>query len=314
VITERAQGAGWLSVLLFGLTVACAPKTQNVLAFTASAKDTQGKLGSVLELGYPSCVRTAEYHMLEQAIDAPPEARSDQQKDFEASLAICDRAKEVRTQALDAAATVAAFAAALEALANNRSIDHVPSASPAGSDKSELRAATDDTTRTISDWATARYRKRQLATAVAESSQSMARVLRALRTVLTEVHGQTLEHEKTNLEELFRRYERAAPVDPIASGLRSLELQRRLVGVDARLARARYLITRLDHLIAAHERLVEAEGALGEAELLAEIRIALADTFAPLPPPKDAPRLTIPRAAPEPEAAELPPSPASPAL
>jgi len=312
VITERAIAS--LSVLLLGFTVACAPKTQNVLAFTASAKDTHGKLDGVLELGYPSCIRTAEYDMLKEAIDAPPEVRTEQVKDFEASLAICDRAKEVRTQALAAASTVAAFAAALDALANNRAIEHVPAAASAGQGQSELRAATDDTTRTISDWATARYRKRQLGAAIAESSQSVGRVLRALRTILAEVHGQSLAQEKANLLELFRRYDRAAPVDPITSGLRGLELQRRVATLDARLARAGHLLTRLDHMIAAHERLVQAEGALEQTELLAEIRIALADTFAPPPPAADPPKLAVPRAAADPESAETPASPATPAL
>jgi|GEM_PF-3899811 len=294
-----ANKPGVLSVVLLALLLACSPKTQNVRAFTASVEDTSDNLGAVLKLGYPSCIRAAEYQMLKKAIDALPAGREQDEADFARSLSICDQAKIVRTRALHAASTVTAFAAALEALANNRPIPHVPEVPSVDAGSDELVQATDDTVKTIASWVTANYRRKQLEKAVSESAQPIRAVLAALETTVSEVHSQTLEQEKKNLAELFRRYERASPPEPISSGLRGLELQRQLVDVNARIARAERLIARLRHLTAAHDRLVKAHGALNQEELLTEIRVAFADTFAGPPVPADPPALAIPRPLPD---------------
>jgi hypothetical protein len=314
---RRRQLVGWLS--LGALLSACSPRTQNVRAFTTSVADTYDDLGPVLEMGYPSCVKAAEYHMLKEASIASTEEERAVATAYAKRLQTCDQTKIVQGQVVLAGSTVTAFAAALADLAGDEAVSHVPQRPPvaagpadvpppSGQAKDELGAATNETITTITGWLTAGYRQKHLKKAISESAEGIRRVLTALEVVITEVYVEThLNQERANLVELFEFYDLDGPRDPVASSLRQLELQRRLFDLDSRLAKTKRLLARLERLALAHEHLVQTEGALGQKELLAEIRIALADTFATESlPPATAP-LSVPR-----PAAETPPMPAAP--
>lgn len=317
----------WFIVIALGVA-ACSPKTQNVRAFSASVLDTNESLEGVLALGYPSCVRGAEYHMLKSALAVTPDSEAELEVSYAKRLETCELTKRIESQALEAATVVTAFAAALDNLANDQPVEHVPSeatrpdAASAAVDgkakdegksedapKPQMSVQTDDVVSTISKWVTAGYRRKQLGKAIAESAEPIRKVLAALATVTEEVNVEgLLQQEQRNLLELFEIYDLESPADPVARDLRHLERQRLEQDIQARLASTTRFRERLGRLIMAHDELVQARGALNQEELLARVRAALADTFAQKPLPAPASALRIP--APAPESAPAPSAPA----
>lgn len=285
------------ALVLFGVLGACSPKTQNVRALSTAIIDTGDSLEPVLALGYPSCIKAVEYHMLKMATDAGPEEQELLAEDYKRRRDRCDQTKQVQRDVLLAASTLTALAAALTDLAGDQPVQHAPKEPPAAGEPSEVAAATDETVATITAWVTAGYRKKQLAKAIEESAEPVAKVLSELGRVTTEVYiEEHLKKERDNLTDLFQQYDRISASDPVSRGLLKLEYQRLLVEVNSRLARAERLRSRLDHLSAAHAELVHAHGALSQEKLLAEVKVALADTYELSPAPADPAALPIPGA------------------
>lgn len=317
----------WFIVIALGLP-ACSPKTQNVRAFSTSVLDTNERLESVLALGYPSCVRGAEYHMLKSALAVTPDTQAELEASYAKRLETCELTKRIESQALEAAAVVTAFAAALGNLANDQPVEHIPTdaagasmptatgpgkaeekAKSEGAPKPQMTVQTDDVVKTISKWVTAGYRQKQLGKAISESAEPIQDVLAALATVTKEVNVEgLLQQEERNLLELFEIYDLESPADAVARDLRHLERQRLQQDIHVRLSNTARFRERLARLILAHEALVQAQGALKQEELLAQVRAALADTFAQEPLPAPASALRIP--APAPEGAPAPSVPA----
>lgn len=299
-----------MSIALALALPACGPKTQNVKAFSASVLDTNGGLESVLALGYPSCVRGAEYHMLKTALAVTPDTQSELQQSYAKRLQTCELTKQVEAQALEAAQVLSAFAAALAQLASDQRVSHVPeqkdaktgtpaapaTEKPGPAPKEQLGAATNDVVATIAGWVTAGYRKKQLSQAIAESAEPLQTVLTALLTVIDEVNVEgLLQQEEQNLLDLFEIYDLEAGDEPVARALRHLQRQRLHADIRVRLANTQRFRQRLERLRQAHEALVEERGALQQEELLTEVRAALADTFAPRPRPVSPDPLELPK-------------------
>lgn len=315
-----------MSIALTLALPACSPKTQNVKAFTASVLDTNGGLSGVLALGYPSCLRGAEYHMLKTALAVTPDTQAELEQSYAQRLETCELTKEVEARAMEAAEVLTAFAAALAQLASDQRAVHAPeqkastpgveapptAEKPAAQPSEQLGAATDDVAATVARWVTAGYRKKQLSQAIAESAEPIQTVLTTLLTVIDEVNLEgLLQQEERNLLELFEFYDLEANGDPVARDLRHLERQRLQGDIRARLASTQRFRQRLERLREAHEALARERGALRQEELLTEVRAALADTFArpPLPAPPGA--LELPKPSPDTPPPAPAPTPAS---
>lgn len=268
---------------------ACSVHTDNVRAFSASTLATQQALTPILQSGHGSCVRAAEYHMLKEATQAPPEARQLVESDYRQRLETCQAAREVSHQAAVANSAVVAFVQALSKLAADDTVDFqseleqlagevnqltgsvggVRIATVAGQ---EFSTSTSALLSTMVGWATARYRQQRLRVALDETSEHLQHVLVVLQTLVDEVYIQSLySQEEQNLGELYDIYEREAADDAAELGRLKIEEREREHAVREQIAQAHDYVARAKKLQLAHAQLVKEAGALDKKELILEI-------------------------------------------